>query len=171
MRLSILILALLLTTSCTLNSVGDAFDDSRNESLAKKRVRDAHPGLAEANISVSSFDGVLLITGQVSSAELIPIASAQVAPMRNARKIYNELTVAGKTSLLSRTNDGWLTTKVKSAFSAAEFSDATRIKVVTENGVVYLMGLLTRAEADAAANIAREIQGVQKVVKIFDYIN
>ena len=171
MRLSILLLVLLLTTSCTLNSVGDAFDDSRNESLAKKRVRDAHPGLAEANISVSSFDGVLLITGQVSSAELIPIAYAQVAPMRNARKIYNELTVAGKTSLLSRTNDSWLTTKLKSAFSAAEFSDATRIKVVTENGVVYLMGLLTRAEADAAANIAREIQGVQKVVKIFDYIN
>jgi osmotically-inducible protein OsmY len=60
---------------------------------------------------------------------------------------------------------------VKSAFSNAEFSDATRIKVVTENGVVYLMGLLTRAEADAAANIAREIQGVQKVVKIFEYIN
>jgi osmotically-inducible protein OsmY len=91
--------------------------------------------------------------------------------MRNVRKVYNELTLAGKTSLLSRTNDRWLTTKVKSAFSTAELSDATRIKVVTENGVVYLMGLLTRAEADAAANIARKIQGVQKVVKVFEYIN
>jgi osmotically-inducible protein OsmY len=91
--------------------------------------------------------------------------------MRNARKVYNELIVAGKTSLLSRTNDSWLTTKVKSAFSTAEFSDATRIKVVTENGVVFLMGLLTREEADEAANIAREIQGVQKVVKVFEYIN
>ena len=171
MRLSILILALLLTTSCTLNSVGDAFDDSRNELLAKKRVRDAHPGLAEANISVTSFNGVLLLTGQVSSAGLIPIASAQVEPLRNVRKVYNELTVAGKTSLLARANDSWLTTKVKSAFSAAESSDPTRIKVVTENSVVYLMGLLTRAEADAAADIVKDIQGVQKIVKVFEYIN
>ena len=171
MNFFILTLALFLTTSCTVNSVGEAFDDSRNESLAKKRVREAHPGLAEANISVTSFDGVLLLTGQVSSADLIPIASAQIEPMRNARKVYNELTVAGKTSLLARANDSWLTTKVKSAFSAAESSDTTRIKVVTENSVVYLMGLLTRAEADAAVDIARDIQGVQKIVKVFEYIN
>ena len=171
MHFFILTLALVLTTSCTVNSVGEAFDDSRNESLARKRIQDASPELAEANISVTSFAGILLLTGQVSSADLIPIASAQVEPLRNVRKVYNELTAAGKTSLLSRTNDRWLTTKVKSALSAAESSDTTRIKVVTENAVVYLMGLLTRAEADAAAYITRDIQGVQKVVKIFEYIN
>ena len=171
MHLFILILTLFLTTSCTVNSVGEAFDDSRNESLAKKRVQDAHPGLADANISVTSFDGIVLLTGQVSSANLIPIAAAQVEPLRNVRKVHNELTVAGVTSLLSRTNDGWLTTKVKSALSATESADAARIKVVTENGVVYLMGLLTRAEADAAVNITRDIQGVQKIVKLFEYIN
>jgi len=167
----VLILTLFLTTSCTVNSVGEAFDDSRNESLAKKRIRDANSGLADANINVTSFDGIVLLTGQVSAADLIPMASAQVEPLRNVRKVHNELTVAGKTALLSRTNDSWLTTKVKSALSAAESSDATRIKVVTENGVVYLMGLLTRAEADAAADIARDIPGVEKIVKIFEYIN
>ena len=171
MHFFILTLALFLATSCTVNSVGEAFDDSRNESLARKRVQDANPGLAEANISVASFDGILLLTGQVSSADLIPIASAQVEPLRNVRKVHNELTVAGKTSLLSRTNDRWLTTKVKSALSTADFSDTTRIKVVTENAVVYLMGLLTRAEADAAANIARDVKGVQKVITVFEYIN
>ena len=171
MRFFVLTFALLLTTNCTVYSVGDAFDDTRNESLAKKRVRGASLGLAKANISVTSFNGIILLTGQVSSADLISIATAQVEPMRNVRKLYNELTVAGKTSLLSRTNDSWLTTKVKSAFSTAESSDATRIKVVTENSVVYLMGLLTRAEAEAAADIARNIQGVQKVVKVFEYIN
>ena len=87
------------------------------------------------------------------------------------RKVHNELTVAGKTSYLSRTNDSWLTTKVKSAMAAAESADSTRIKVVTENGVVYLMGLVTREEADAAADIARHIQGVQKIVKVFEYMN
>jgi len=171
MHFLVLILALFLTTSCTVNSVSEAFDDSRNESLAKKRIKNVNPGLAEANINVTSFDGIVLLTGQVSSADLIPIASAQVEPLRNVRKVHNELTVAGKTTLLSRTNDSWLTTKVKSALSAAESSDATRIKVVTENSVVYLMGLLTRAEADAAVDIARDIQGVQKIVKVFEYIN
>lgn len=154
-----------------MSSVGETFDDSRNESLAKKRVREADPGLAKANINVTSFDGIVLLTGQVSSADLIPIASAQVAPLRNVRKVHNELTVGGKTSYLSRTNDSWLTTKVKSAMAATEAADSTRIKVVTENGVVYLMGLVTREEADAAADIARNIQGVQKIVKVFDYIN
>ena len=171
MHFLVLILALFLTTSCTVNSVSEAFDDSRNESLAKKRIMNVNPGLADANINVTSFDGIVLLTGQVSSADLIPIASAQVEPLRNVRKVHNELTVAGKTTLLSRTNDSWLTTKVKSALSAAESSDATRIKVVTENSVVYLMGLLTRAEADAAVDIARDIQGVQKIVKVFEYIN
>jgi osmotically-inducible protein OsmY len=171
MRFLVLTLALFLTTNCAVNSVGEAFDDTRNESLAKKRIRGANQGLADANISVTSFDGIVLLTGQVSSADLIPLASEQVESMRNARKVFNELTVAGKTSLLSRTNDSWLTAKVKSAFSTQESSDVTRIKVVTENGVVYLMGLLTRVEADAAANIARNIQGVQKVVKIFEYMN
>jgi osmotically-inducible protein OsmY len=171
MHFLVLILALSLTTSCTMNSVGESFDDSRNESLAEKRVRDANPGLADANISVTSFDGIVLITGQVSSADLIPIATAQVEPLRNVRKVHNELTVAGETSLLSRTNDSWLTTKVKSALSASESSDASRIKVVTENGVVYLMGLLTRVEADAAVDLARGVKGVQKIVKVFEYIN
>ncbi len=171
MHFLVLIFALLLTTSCTMNSVGESFDDSRNETLAAKRVRDANPGLADANISVTSFDGIVLLTGQVASADLIPIASAQVEPLRNVRKVHNELIVAGETSLLAKTNDSWLTTKVKSALSASETSDATRIKVVTENGVVYLMGLLTRAEAGAAEDITRDIKGVQKIVKVFEYIN
>lgn len=171
MRFLLLILILALVTSCTMNSVGESFSDSRNESLAKKRIQDANPGLADAKIDVTSFDGIVLITGQVSSEDLIPIASAQVEPLRNVRKVHNELTVAGKTTLLSRTNDSWLTTKVKSTLSASESSDATRIKVVTENGVVYLMGLLTRAEADAAVDTTRGIKGVQKIVKVFEYIN
>ncbi len=171
MRFLLLILILALVTSCTMNSVGESFSDSRNESLAKKRIQDANPGLADAKINVTSFDGIVLITGQVSSEDLIPIASAQVEPLRNVRKVHNELTVAGKTTLLSRTNDSWLTTKVKSTLSASESSDATQIKVVTENGVVYLMGLLTRAEADAAVDTTRGIKGVQKIVKVFEYIN
>ena len=73
--------------------------------------------------------------------------------------------------MISRTNDSWLTTKIKSALAAEEDTDATRIKVVTENGVVFLLGLLSRAEADAAVAVTRDIQGVQKIVKLFEYMN
>lgn len=165
-----LILTLVLS-GCAATSFSGAFDDSRNESLAKKRIKDAHPALDDANISVNSFDGIVLITGQVPSADLIPIATAQVEPLRNVRKVHNELQVAGETSVLSRTNDSWLTTKVKSALTTNDDTDVNRIKVVTENEVVYLMGRLTRNEADAAVSVTRNVQGVQKIVKVFEYIN
>lgn len=171
MRILTLLLLLALASSCTTTSVGGAFDDSRNESLATKLINAAHPQFKETNYSVTSFGGVVLITGQVPSADMIPLATAEVEPLRNVRKVHNELVVTGSTSMIARTNDSWLTTKTKSALSNSESTDATRIKVVTENGVVYMMGLLSRAEADAAVEVARQVQGVQKIVKLFDYMN
>lgn len=169
-RLSILIL-LLCCQACTITSVSTAFDDSRNEALSKQRIADVSPLLAASNVNVTSYRGIVLITGQVPSAELIPRATAAVEPLRNVRRVHNELTVAGETTLLSKTNDSWLTTKLKTALSTNEATDATRVKVVTENEVVYLMGLVTRAEADAVVEVSRQIQGVQKIVKVFEYIN
>ena len=170
MRILILLAALALT-GCTTATVDQGFDDSRNKSLVKQRIKDANPALKDANINVASYRGVVLVTGEVPSEELIPQVTAAIEPLRNVRRVHNELTVAGKTSLLSRTNDSWLTTKVKTALSADESTEASRIKVVTENAVVYLMGLLTRAEADAAVAVTRDVKGVQKIVTVFDYIN
>jgi len=171
MRLLLLLFALSLFPGCTATSISSSFDDSRNESLARKKINNAHPGFSKSHINVTSFNGIVLITGQVSSKDLIALATAEVEPLRNVRKVHNELAVAGVTSLISRTNDSWLTAKVKSALSASEQTDASRIKVVTENGAVYLMGLLTRAESDSAVEITRGIFGVQKIVKLFEYIN
>ena len=171
MRILFTLLSLILLHGCTTTSVSGAFDDARNESLATKRIKDANPAFKDANFSVTSFKGMVLITGQVPSADLIPLATAEVEPLRNVRQVFNELSVAGKTSIISRTNDSWLTTKVKSSLGTSETTDAGRIKVVTENGVVYLMGLVTRAEADAAVEVTQGVQGVQKIVKLFEYIN
>jgi osmotically-inducible protein OsmY len=91
--------------------------------------------------------------------------------MRNIKKVHNELEVAGPTSLIARANDNWLTTKIKSSMAVSSSTDANRIKVVTENGIVYLLGLLTREEADAAVQLTRKTYGVQKIVKVFEYIN
>ncbi len=152
-------------------TLGTMIDDQQLETIAIVNLNKAHPDLQGAHINVTSYNGVLLLTGQVSSSKLKKLASATVTKIRNVRQVYNELQVQGKTSVLSRTNDTWLTTKVKSRLMAAKNVDGGRVKVVTESGTIYLMGLLSQAEANRAAEIARSTNGVQKVVKAIEYIN
>ena len=166
MRTLSLIFLILIVTSCATTS-----DDTRNEILAKKLIENSHSSYKDANFEVTSFNNIALITGQVSSADMIPIATKEAEKLRNVRKVYNELRVAGPTSMIARTNATWLTTKVRSALAAEESTDTSLIKLVTENGVVFMMGLLSRAEAAAAVDIARKTKGVQKIVKLFEYMN
>lgn len=152
-------------------TLGTVWDDQMTESRAKRLIREAHPDLAEAHFGVTSFNGIVLITGQVPSPEAKAIASEKVAQLRKVKLVHNEMEVAGPTSLLARSNDTWLTTKVKTALLASDEVAGNRIKVVTEDGVVYLLGLLTRDEADVAVDVARRVYGVQKIIKVFEYIN
>ena len=146
-------------------------DDSRNEILAVKNIQASHPELAEAHINATGFQGSILITGQVNSQELATIAEKTVERMRNVRRVYNELAVSGTTSIISRTNDVWLTSKVNASLQSNEDLDSSRIKVTTENGVVYLMGAISRQEADMAVESVQDVVGVQKIVKVFNYLN
>jgi osmotically-inducible protein OsmY len=83
--------------------------------------------------------------------------------------VYNELTIAAPSSLVSRSSDSYITTKVKTQLFADKNVSGIQFKVVTEKGVVYLMGIVSRAEAEIATDIARQTGGVQKVVKLFQY--
>lgn len=152
-------------------TLGTRIDDQRTESLATKNIRNAHTQLEDAHFDVTSFNGIVLVTGQVPSEEAKTIAGDVVESLRNVKAVHNELKIAGPTSFVARTNDNWLTTKVKSVMAFSDQADANRIKVVTEDGVVYLMGLVTRGEAEAAVKLTRDIYGVQKIVKVFEYIN
>lgn len=152
-------------------SFGTWWDDQMTESRARKIIRAAHPDLEEAHFDVTSFNGVVLITGQVPSEEARKIASDKAADLRHVKTVHNELKVAGPTSMIARSNDSWLATKVKTGLLADSAIEGNRIKVVTEDGVVYLMGLLTRDEAEFAVERARKVYGVQKIVKVFEYIN
>ena len=89
----------------------------------------------------------------------------------NVRKIYNEIAVAGNTSLASRSNDSLITSKVKARFLTERKFQINHVKIVTENEVVYLLGVVTRQEAENAAQIASSTAGVKKVVKVFEYLN
>lgn len=152
-------------------TAGTVMDDQLIESRAKVNIENSHEALKKAKIDVNSFNGIVLLTGQVESEDLKALASSSIQDLRKVRKVHNELRIAGPTSLIARTNDAWLTTKIKSLMAASKEVSANRIKVVTENGVVFLMGLLTTHEADAATRVARSAYGVQKIVKVFEYIN
>lgn len=152
-------------------TLGTSIDDVMIESRASSNIKSVNEQLSKANIEVTSFNGVVLLTGQVPSEDAKRQAEEAIDGVRNVRNVHNELEVAGPTSIPSRLNDSYLSTKVKTALLTDGDAEGSRTKVVTENGVVYLMGLLTRDEADAAVQRAREVFGVQKIVKVFEYIN
>lgn len=151
-------------------SFGAYIDDEWIETKSLVNIDKAHPQLAQAHVVVVSYNGVVLLAGQVPSEQLRVLAADTVAAIKKVRRVHNELTLTGNTSAVARSNDAWITTKVKTKMLASSEIEGGRIKVVTENGVVYLMGLVSREEADRAAQTARKTSGVQKVVRIFEYI-
>lgn len=153
-------------------SIGTMMDDSSIETAIKVNLRAADPALRDAHINVVSFNRVVLLVGQVPTQDLKNLAT-RVARNTNSsiKTVHNELEVAGATSFLSRSNDAWLSTKLKTLMLADPTVSGLRTKVVTENGVVYLMGLVTQEEADLAVNLVSSTQGVTKVVRAFEYIN
>lgn len=152
-------------------TVGTLIDDEVLESIAAVNLRKASPGLAESHIDVTSFNGVVLLTGQVRAESLRTEAQQVVSALKNVRRVYNELEVAGPTTYLTRTSDTWISGKVKSRLVASDKAPGRDIKVVTENGIVYLMGLVSHADADAAAELTRNTGGVRKVVRMFEYVD
>ncbi|MDH5738290.1 MAG: BON domain-containing protein [Gammaproteobacteria bacterium] len=149
---------------------GTVWDDQMIESKGRVRIKKAHEELREAHFNIVAYNGIVLLVGQVSSEEMRLLAAETLAGLQKVRKVYNELQVAGPTSIFSRANDSWLTTKIKTKMAAAKEVDASRIKVTTENGVVYLMGMVTEEESDAAVDLTRRVYGVQKVVKALEII-
>lgn len=122
-----------------------------------------------SHINVAVYNHIALMVGQAQSSELRDHAFSIVSGTRNIRHVYNEVKISGSTSLVEQSNDAWLTSKVKSIFLTTNRLRSDRIKVVTENGVVYLMGLVSQSQAELATNTARRVDGVRKVVKVFQY--
>lgn len=130
----------------------------------------AEKSLKGTNISIATLNGEVLLAGQAPTFGQRNQAEALIRKIPNIEELYNKIEIAGPSSALVRMSDAWITTKVKSQLIASNDLDASQIKVVTENGTVYLMGLLRPSEARAAAEIASQTKGVEKVVKIFSYM-
>jgi len=151
-------------------TAGVYVSDQEIELRALARLRETFPQKTD-NISATSYNRQVLLTGQVPDEATRSRASEVVKVIPDVRTVFNELTVSGITSLTSDANDVAITSSVKARMLRDENVPATKIKVVTEAGVVYLMGLVSQAEAEAATNIARTTSGVTKVVTLFEYLN
>lgn len=148
-------------------TVGTQLDDDGIESRAKARIAER---IGErAHVNVTAFNRAVLLTGEAWDAATRAEIEKLVAEVPNVRSVTNEIQVAGLSSVGSRANDTALTAKVKGRFMNVKGLNPLHVKVVTEAGVVYLLGLVTETEADTATELARTTGGVRKVVKVFEY--
>lgn len=147
---------------------GAYVEDEGIEWKAQTQINDALGD--NIHVNVTSYNRNVLLTGEAFDETAKGKAEAIAKSIDNVRNVTNELQVAGKSSLTSRSNDTLLTSKVKGQMLKENRFPANYVKVVTEKSVVYLMGMVTRQEAEMAVEIARNTDGVEKVVKVFEYV-
>ena len=147
---------------------GAQLEDEGIELRGASRLRDAFGD--RAHINITSYNRQVLLTGEVASESAKQQAEQVISRVENVRAIVNELVPVGNSSLVQRSSDVLVTGKVKASLVDAKDLFAGAFKVVTERGTVYLMGRVTQREADRATAIARQINGVQRVVRIFEVI-
>jgi osmotically-inducible protein OsmY len=149
-------------------TTGTQVDDELIEDKIALNIRERFKG--DFHVNVTSYSGIVLLTGEVPAET----AKADIAELARTtpkvRAVQNELVVGAVTDLGSRSNDTLITSKVKTRFVEANKFQINHVKVVTERGVVYLMGVVRRDEGDAAAEIASTTSGAQRVVKVFEYV-
>jgi osmotically-inducible protein OsmY len=125
---------------------------------------------ADTNIEAVSYNATVLLVGQAPTASLKQQAKKEVESIANVKKVYNQIRIAAPISFFARRNDEFVTSKVKSSMIFTENFPSGKVKVVTENNEVFLLGLVTKAEADKAVEIARNVDGVSRVIKVFEII-
>ena len=149
-------------------TVGTVAEDQGIELKAQSRISESYK---DPHINITSYNRMVLLTGEAPDVATRSGIDKIVIAIENVRGVYNEIMISGNTALSARANDSYLTSKVKARFIDQQKFSVVHVKVVTEANVVYLMGLVKRKEAEDATEIARTTGGVQKVVKLFDYLD
>lgn len=144
-------------------------EDQRIETAAFQRIDQQLKNVMHVNLT--SYNHNVLISGEVPDESTKMEIDKIVFGIEKVRKVSNELAVSGNSSLASRSNDGLITSDVKLRFVNDKRFNAEHIKVVTENGTVYLMGIVNRAEAEAATDVTSTTKGAQRVVRMFEYLD
>lgn len=155
-------------------SVGTVFDDQALEFQVVDRIFSSEEIGEESHIKVEVYEGVALLMGETDSEAKRELAGRLAGEVGGVKRVVNEVRVVAIASMATRLNNTWLTAKVNAELlrkNPVEGFDPTRIKVITSEGTVYLMGLVTREEGEAVAEVARNVSGVQRVVKVFNYLD
>jgi len=156
------------TSASDRRTLGSQIDDS-SIVVKAERALEANKTLEEkAHINVNSYNGILLLTGQAPTQDLVDAASQLVQGIQGVKDVQNQIRIGNPISFTTRSRDSWITTRVKSLIVADKEVSALNIKVITESGEVFLMGLVSSTEADKAVEIARHVNGVSRVVKAFE---
>lgn len=151
-------------------SRGEAIDDKQIMRFLKVNLTKADPAFEKSNVNFVSYNGVVLLTGEVPSSQLRDLAAKTARDISEVRLVHNQLSIAGKSTIYSRTYDNWLTTKIKTKVINNQVIEANRFKIIVENRVVFIMGLVTEKEAAAIAEIASATDGVTKVVRAVELV-
>lgn len=183
-RILIVILVSTLLTGCiaaaVVGTTGMAVYDRRGVVTIEQDARIFHivhskivqdPRFRDSRIVVSSFNKVVLLAGQTPSASLRVLAEKIAQSTPKVTRVYDEITIGSPLSLTQRPRDTWITGQVKSKMLARKGLESGSIHVVTEDAVVYLMGIVTTEQSAIAVDVARHVNGVRKVVKVFQYIH
>ena len=148
-------------------STGVYVEDENIEWKVRGRLIDQFAG---THVNVTSFNLTVLVTGEVPTEKLKAEVGEAMRSISSVKNVVNELVVGGNTALTARANDGLITTNVKTRFINNGKFSINHVKVVTESGTAFLMGIVTSDEADAATELARTTSGVSRVVRVFEYI-
>lgn len=148
-------------------STGVYVEDENIEWKARGRLIER---FKDVHVNVTSFNLTVLLTGEVPSEQVKQEIGEAIRAIASVKNVNNELIVGGNTALTARANDSFITTNVKTRFINNGKFSINHVKVVTESGTAYLIGIVTRDEGDAAAELARTTSGVSRVVKVFEYI-
>lgn len=151
-------------------TLGTKINDQQLETIARVNLNNTSKQLEDAHINIDSFNGLVLLTGQVPNEQLRNLAGDTVGKINSVRQVHNELTSGTPTDFQARSKDSWITTKIKTKLVASSIQ-SRRILIVTEAQTVFLMGLVSRYEADRITNVAKNTDGVKQVVKVFEYID
>ena len=150
-------------------SAGEYVDDSTIELTAKNFLISKPEIRTAAHIKPESWNGILLITGEIDREDIKQQIVSRFRSIDGVRQLVDESTITGKSALMTRSNDAWITSKVKTRLLLKTGLDANRVKVITTRGSVYLMGIVNEEEAERATKLTRQVKGVVRVVKVFEY--
>ena len=150
-------------------SAGTIVDDQAIELKVNNAIYGDDKLKKEVHINITCYNGAVLLTGEAPTEELRTLAVEHARGVEHVKRVYNEIIVGPQSTGKSRSQDTWLTTRIKTRLVGARELSAIQIKVVTENQTVFLLGIVSHAEADIATDIARRVEGVAQVVKLFEY--